>query len=81
MPGSGGTRSSEGKSGGVRRYTPWQGKCAQYVTKGGQRVPCDRPCKVYYCEKHGGGRSALSSTNLEKNCRQRMERNCLEETR
>ena len=53
MPVSGGTRSLEGKRGGVRGYTPWQGKCAQYVTKGGQRVPCDRPCKGYYCEKHG----------------------------
>ena len=62
----------ERKRGGVRGYTPWQGKCAQYVTKGGHRVPCDRPCKAFYCEKHGGGRSAISSTNLEKNCGQRM---------
>ena len=41
--------------GGVGGYTLWHQKCAQYVTRVGQRVPCDRPCTGFYCEKHGGG--------------------------
>ena len=28
--------------------------CAQYVTKQGQRVACDRPCRAFYCGQHGG---------------------------
>ena len=28
-------------------------KCAQYVTKCGKRLPCDRPCVGFYCESHG----------------------------
>ena len=28
--------------------------CAQYVTKQGQRVACDRPCLAFYCGEHGG---------------------------
>ena len=28
--------------------------CAQYVTKQGQRVACDRPCLTFYCGEHGG---------------------------
>ena len=29
--------------------------CAQYITKSGRRVPCDRPCVgAFYCSLHGG---------------------------
>ena len=28
--------------------------CLKYVTRGGERVRCDRPALGYYCELHGG---------------------------
>ena len=44
--------------------------CAQYVTKQGQRVACDRPCLAFYCGQHGGWDAHPSrSFSLNTACR------------
>ena len=44
--------------------------CAQYVTKRGQRVACDRPCLTFYCGEHGG-LDAYPSRSLSLNTARR----------
>ena len=38
----------------LAKTDPRTRECAQYVTKGGKRVPCDLHCVGFYCERHGG---------------------------